>query len=55
VGEQDDLWRDLANDTKDKLESQGVEVTVEVLLGQGHVMNIDQARLMDWIDGVLGR
>lgn len=55
VGEQDTQWRDLANDTKDKLESQGVEVTLEVLPGQGHVMNIDQARLMDWIDGVLGR
>lgn len=55
VGEQDTQWRNLANDTKDKLESQGVEVTVEVLPGQGHAMNIDQARLMDWIDGVLGR
>ncbi len=55
VGEQDTQWRDLAIDTKDKLESQGVEVTVEVLPGKGHVMNIDQDRLMDWIDGVLGR
>ena len=55
VGEQDTQWRDLASDTKDKLESQGVEVTVEVLPGQGHVMNIDQARLMDWIDETLVR
>ncbi len=55
VGEEDTQWRNLANDTKDKLESQGVEVTVEVLSGQGHVINIDQARLMDWIDGALGR
>ncbi len=55
VGEEDTQWWNLANDTKDKLESQGVEVTVEVLSGQGHVINIDQARLMDWIDGALGR
>ena len=55
VGEEDTQWRNLANDTKDKLESQGVEVTVVVLSGQGHVINIDQARLMDWIDGALGR
>lgn len=55
VGEEDTQWRNLANGTKDKLESQGVEVTVEVLSGQGHVINIDQARLMDWIDGALGR
>ena len=55
VGEEDTQWRNLANDTKEKLESQGVEVTVEVLSGQGHVINIDQARLMDWIDGALGR
>lgn len=47
MGEQDTQWRNLANDTKDMLEFQGVEVTVEVLLGQ--------ARLMYWIDGALGR
>ncbi len=55
VGERDTQWRALAEDTRAKLESQGVDVTLEVLPGQDHVLDIAQTRLLDWIDAALGR
>ncbi|MCZ6916953.1 MAG: hypothetical protein O7I93_09265 [Gemmatimonadetes bacterium] len=55
VGELDTGWRAPTDDTKDRLESQGVTVRVDVVPGQGHVLSLSQNLLMDWIDGVLGR
>ncbi len=55
VGELDTGWRAPTDDTKAKLESQGVTVRVDVVPGQGHVLSLSQSFLMDWIDGILGR
>ncbi|NKB65593.1 MAG: hypothetical protein GKR89_00905 [Candidatus Latescibacteria bacterium] len=55
VGEQDTSWREFGEATKAKLEAQGVDVTYDVLPGQGHVLNIGQAVLMDLIDALLER
>lgn len=55
VGEADAGWRTPTDDTKAKLESQGVTVLVDVVPGQGHVLSLSQGFLMDWIDGILGR
>ena len=55
VGELDTGWLAPTDDTKDKLESQGVTVLVDVVPDQGHVLSLSQSFLMNWIDGVLGR
>ena len=55
VGEGDSRWRDLAESTRDKFEALGGSVTVEVLDGQGHVLDVEESVLVDWTDEVLGR
>ena len=55
VGETDAGWLTATDDTRAKLESQGVTVLVDVVPGQGHVLSLSQSFLMDWIDGILGR
>ena len=55
VGELDDDWRQRTESTREKLESAGAQVVVEVLDGQDHVLLVSQPRLMDWVDGVVGR
>lgn len=55
VGEFDSGWVSAAESTRTALEGAGVPVTLDVVSGQGHVMSLDQAALMDWIDAVLGR
>ncbi len=55
VGELDTTWRERTDATSEKLESVGAQVVVEVLEGQAHVLEISQPRLMDWVDGVVGR
>ncbi len=55
VGQFDDGWVEAGESTRDALEAAGVEVTLDVVEGQGHVLRLDQAFLMDWIDGTLAR
>ncbi len=55
VGELDTSWRDRAETTREKLESVGAQVVVDVIAGQEHVLTISQRFLMDWVDGVVGR
>ena len=55
VGELDTTWRERTDATREKLESVGAQVVVEVLEGQTHVLEISQPRLMDWVDLVVGR
>lgn len=55
VGEFDGSWLSAAESTQTALEEAGVTVTLDVEAGQGHVMRLDQARLMNWIDAALGR
>jgi len=54
VGETDTGWRTAAEDTKLTLEAAGVPTLLEVLPGQGHVLFVPQATLMDWVDNALG-
>ncbi len=55
VGQFDDGWVQAAESTQGALEAAGVDVTLDVVQGQGHVLRLDQALLMDWIDGALAR
>ena len=55
VGELDADWRQRTESTREKLESAGAQVVVEVLDEQDHVLLVSQPRLMDWVDGVVGR
>lgn len=54
VGETDTGWRTAADDTKMALEAAGVPTLLDVLPGQGHVLFVPQATLMDWVDDALG-
>ena len=55
VGELDTGWVTATRETVTALRSQGVTVDVDVVPGQGHVMELNPVRLMDWIDAALGR
>lgn len=55
VGERDTDWVTGTRETVLALESQGITAEVDVVPGQGHVLRLDPARLMDWLDEVLGR
>lgn len=55
VGEFDDGWVEAAESTRNALEAAGMDVTLDVVQGQGHVLRLDQAFLMDWIDDALSR
>lgn len=54
VGEFDDGWLQASEDTRALLEAHGVEATLEVLAGQGHILVPDMGAVMDWIGGSLG-
>jgi len=51
VGEGDTNWVGRSEATAGKLEAAGVEVTHEVVRGQGHVLRVDQDVLVRWIEG----
>ena len=51
VGEGDTNWIERSEATAEKLEVAGVEVTHEVVRGQGHVLRVDQDALLGWIEG----
>jgi len=51
VGEGDTNWVSRSEATAEQLEAAGVEVTHEVLPGQGHVLRVSQDELVSWIEG----
>ena len=51
VGEGDTNWVARSEATAEQLEAAGVEVTHEVLGGQGHVLRVSQDVLVRWIEG----
>lgn len=51
VGEGDANWVERSRSTAESLEAAGVEVTHEVVPGQGHVLRLSQDRLVRWIEG----
>ena len=55
AGEFDESWVASTTATRDALESLGIDVLHSVLPGQGHVLNVTQRSLMDWVDEALGR
>lgn len=55
VGEFDASWLEAAQSTVETLTAGGVDVTLDVVPGQGHVILMPQGTLMDWIDAALGR
>ena len=54
VGELDDGWLQASEDTRTLLEAHGLEATLEVLPGQGHILVPDMDGVMDWIGESLG-
>jgi len=54
VGESDSGWRASAESTRTTLEAAGISTRLDVLVGQGHVLSVNQDVLMNWIDEALG-
>ena len=55
VGGLDTGWLEDSQTTLDFLQASGVDATLEVLDGQGHILSLNIPIVMDWIDGALGR
>ncbi len=55
VGEHDDGWVAASEATAAALSARGVEVTLDVVPGEGHVMRLDPRTLVDWLDRALAR
>ncbi len=55
VGELDTDWRRAVLRTSESLKSLGIDAQVNVLDGQGHVLELPDAGLMDWIEAALAR
>ena len=55
VGEFDDTWREGVEQTRVALETVGITPEIDIAGTQGHVLDLDPAGLMDWIDNALGR
>jgi hypothetical protein len=53
AGEQDGGWVQGMRHTASELEALGAVVELEILAGQGHVIDVDPARLFDWMDAAL--
>lgn len=51
VGEGDTNWVARSEATAEQLEAAGVDVTHEVVRGQGHVLRVSQDSLVGWIEG----
>ncbi len=50
VGEGDARWVDGSEDTAERLRDAGADVTLEILPGQGHVLIVGQAELVQWME-----
>ena len=55
VGEQDAGWVASGQATATALEAQGIDTSFEIVVGQGHVLSLNAASLMNGIDLALGR
>ncbi len=55
AGQFDTGWVASATATADALEALGIDVRLDVLPGQDHVLSVGQSTLMDWVDDALGR
>ncbi|MEM7417517.1 MAG: hypothetical protein AAF389_18650 [Gemmatimonadota bacterium] len=55
VGELDTPWRDGVEQTRVALEQVGITPEIDIAGTQGHVLDLQPAGLMDWIDNALGR
>ncbi len=53
VGENDTTWREFADTLKASLDEAGAITELSIEADQGHIMTIDQDRLLDWIDTAL--
>ncbi len=53
VGENDTTWRAFADTLKASLDEAGALTELSIEAGQGHIMTIDQDRLLDWIEAAL--
>ena len=53
VGELDASWLAPTEATRTTLEAAGITPRVDLIQGQGHVLQIDDRILMDWLDEVL--
>lgn len=51
VGEGDTRWIDGSEDTAERLQDAGAEVTLQILPGQGHVLIVAQDELVQWMEG----
>ncbi len=50
VGENDDSWRRANDDLLEKMKKLGINATLEVLKGQGHVLDLSPERLFDLME-----
>lgn len=50
VGEEDLEWNRGSRDTKKRLDDLGIENTLEIIAGAGHVVPLDGAKLFDLLD-----
>lgn len=50
VGEGDTRWVDGSESTAERLRDAGADVTLEILPGQGHVLIVPQAELVQWME-----
>ena len=50
VGEGDTRWVEGSEDTTARLQNAGAEVTLDVLVGQGHVLVVEQDALVRWME-----
>ena len=51
VGSEDEDWREAAEATGERLSELGADVTVTVLEGQGHILEVDPSSLYDFLEG----
>ena len=51
VGSEDEDWREAAEATGERLREVQGDVTVTVLEGQGHILDVDPSSLYDFLDG----
>lgn len=50
VGEGDTRWVDGSESTAERLRDAGADVTLDILPGQGHVLIVAQAELVQWME-----
>jgi hypothetical protein len=50
AGGEDSQWAQASEDTKEKLDHLGIENTLQIVPGQGHVIQLDPAMLFNLLD-----